>query len=328
MPSFKMHGREISSIFQLMGYKENDISHSTAWVLGKCSAMLKVFIKDVCGTDSYNEDDVEICVQEYDKSSGITDIEIKDNKEFYIIVEAKRGWILPSKHQLIKYSTRESFEKSVAKNKMIITLSECSRDYAYHNLEIKEANGIPIKHISWKDVHGYAKAAYQNSSHSEKKLLGELQLYLRGLMTMQNITSNEVYVVSLGTGKPDNCGLTWIDIVQQKNKYFHPMGGSGWPKEPPNYIAFRYFGKLQSIHHIEEYTITKNLHSEILEMPDKEEGMAFLVYTLGPAITPSKVVKTGNIYPNGRVWCHLDALLTCDTIYDARELSKKRENGI
>lgn len=41
--------------------------------------------------------------------------------------------------------------------------------------------------------------------------------------------------------------------------------------------------------------------------------------------SPSKEIKkTGNIYPNGRVWCHLDALLTFDTISDARDLTKKR----
>lgn len=79
MPSFKLHGREIKSIFQLMGYKENDISHSTAWVLSKCQALLNRFIKDVCGSDSFDPSEVEICVQEYDKDSGITDIEIKDD---------------------------------------------------------------------------------------------------------------------------------------------------------------------------------------------------------------------------------------------------------
>ena len=68
--------------------------------------------------------------------------------------------------------------------------------------------------------------------------------------------------------KPENCDLTWIEIVEQKKKYFHPFGINGWPKEPPNYIAFRYNGKLQSIHHIESYTVTKSLHSAIIEMPD------------------------------------------------------------
>ena len=324
MSNFRLHGREISSIFQLMGYKENDISHSTAWVLGKCGAMLKIFIRDICGINNFNTDDVEIGVQEYDKGSGITDIEIKDNKEFFIIVEAKRGWILPSKEQLLKYSNRESFKKSYAKNKVIVTLSECSRDYAHHHLEIKDANGVPIKHVSWKDIYEFAEAAYSSASNSEKKLLKELQIYLRGLVTMQNQTSNEVYVVSLGSGNPEGCSLSWIDIVKQKNKYFHPMGGSGWPKEPPNYIAFRYHGKLQSIHHIEGYVVMTNPHKEIIEMPDKEWDAPHFIYDLGPAIIPSKVIKTGKIYPSGRVWCHLDALLTCDTISEARDLTKQR----
>lgn len=225
-----------------MGYKENDISYSTAWVLGKCQAMLKIFIKDICDLDNFEQNDVEILVQEYDKGSGITDIEIKDDKGFFIIIEAKRGWELPSKNQLLKYSNRESFRKSIAKNKMIVTLSECSREYADQNLEIKDADGIPIKHVSWKNIHDFAEAAYPSATNSEKRLLNELQLYLRGLVSMQNLTSNEVYVVSLGSGNSKGCPLTWIDIVNQKEKYFHPMGGGGRPKEPPNYIALGIMG--------------------------------------------------------------------------------------
>lgn len=310
-----------------MGYKENDISHSTAWVLSKCGAMLETFVKDVCGVVGFKRENVEICVQEYHKGSGITDIEIKDDKEFFIIVEAKRGWELPPKEQLLKYANRESFKKSDAKYKVIVTLSECSREYARHNFEIKNANGFPIKHVSWKDIHDFSAAAYSSSSNTEKKLLKELQIYLRGLVTMQNQNSNEVYVLSLGSGKPKDCSLTWIDIVKKKNKYFHPMGGSGWPKEPPNYIAFRYRGKLQSIHHIEGYEVSTNPHNVIPEMPDRKWEPHF-IYTLGPAIIPSKEIQTGKVYPSGRVWCHLDTLLTCDTISDARDLTKKRMENI
>jgi hypothetical protein len=324
LPSFKLHGREISSIFQLMGYKENDISQSIAWVLGKSDTMLEKFIEYICGIRFFKKEDVEIRVQEYDKGSGITDVEIKDDKEFFIIVEAKRGWTLPSKGQLLKYANRESFRKSIAKTKLIVTLSECSKEYAEHHLEIKDANGIPIKHASWKDIHQYVEAAYSSSSYVEKRILRELQLYLRELLTMQNQTSNEVYVVSLSSGKPNECELSWIDIVKKENKYFHPMGGSGWPKEPPNYIAFRYDGKLQSIHHIEGYVVTTNPHNEIVEMPDKEWDVPHFIYNLGLAIIPSKEIKTGKIYPNGRVWCHLDTLLTCDSISEARDLTKKR----
>ncbi|MDQ0481066.1 PD-(D/E)XK nuclease family protein [Guptibacillus hwajinpoensis] len=324
MSGFKLHGRNINSIFQLLGYKENDISRSMAWVLSKCGSMLEIFVKDICGIVSFKHENVEICAQEYDKEgSGITDIEIKNDKEFFIIVEAKRGWDLPKKAQLLKYANRESFKKSYAKNKVIVSLSECSKEYAHHNLEIKDANGFPIKHVSWKDIQDFTAAAYSFSSNSEKNLLKELQVYLRGLVTMQNQNSNEVYVVSLGAGKPKDCSLTWIDIVKQKDKYFHPMGGSGWPKEPPNYIAFRYQGKLQSIHHIEGYEVSTNPHKAIPEMPDREWEPHF-IYTLGPAIIPSKEIKTGKVYPSGRVWCHLDTLLTCDTISNARDVTKER----
>lgn len=323
MSTFRLHGREINSVFQLMGYKENDISHSTAWVLSKCEPMLKIFLKDVLGTDKLDFSEVEICVQEYEQDSGITDIEIKDGKEFFVIIEAKRGWVLPSKGQLLKYSTRESFRKSLAKNKVIVTLSECSREFAYYYSEIRDANGIPIRHVSWKEIHGFAETAYSFSSNAEKKLLRELQQYLRGLMTMQNQNSNEVYVVSLGSGGPANSTLTWIDIVKEKNKYYHPVG-NGWPKEPPNYIAFRYGGKLQSIHHIEGYVVAMTPHGEIPELPDEEWEEPHFIYTLGPGFKPAKDVKTGKIYPSGRVWCYLDLLFTCNTIAEARDLTKKR----
>jgi len=321
---FRLHGREINSIFQLMGYKENDITNSIAWVLSKCGAMLEIFIKNICEIDKIDFENLDICVQEYDKDSGITDIEIKDDRNLYLIIEAKRGWILPRKEQLLKYSKRETFIKSYAKKKLIVTLSECSRDYALHHLEIKNVNEIPITHVSWKDIYEFSTQAYPMSSNHEKRIIRELQTYLKGLITMQNQNSNMVFVVSLSSKKINNCAFSTIDLLEQKNVYFHPMGGNGWPKEAPNYIAFRYQGKLQSIHHIEDYKITTNIHEVVDEMPNEYWNDPHFVYTLGPAIIPSKEVKIGNIYRNGRVWCHLDTLLTCDTISEARDLTKKR----
>lgn len=81
---------------------------------------------------------------------------------------------------------------------------------------------------------------------------------------------------------------------------------------------------LQSIHFIEKYIVTSNLHDELKVMPDFEEDGNYFVYRLGPAIVPQKEVRTGNIYRNGRIWAMLDTLLTCDTISEARDLSNKR----
>lgn len=262
--------------------------------------------------------------QRYDATTGITDIEVTDHKYFHIIFEAKRGWLLPGAEQLTKYSIREDFAKASYEHKHIVSLSECTQAYAKTHLPFQEVNGIPVSHLSYQEVYQMAQASHAASNHEQKHLLREFCEYLRGLMTMQKLDSNMVYVVALGTQCPDRCSISWIDIVKNHNKYFCPVGGNGWPKEPPNYIAFRYYGQLQSIHHIEGYTVTRNMHDEIPEMPDEVWDGDCYVYKLGPAIVPSKTVKTGKIFRNGRVWAMLDTLLTCDTISEARDMTQAR----
>ncbi len=317
------YGKTISSIFQLLGDKENDITLSMSWALNKCPEFLKNIVFEVSGV-VIDSNLVIIKNQDYDAESGITDIEITDGKNVHLIFEAKRGWILPGGDQLTKYSLKKDFVNSPAGTKKIITLSECSADYANAYLPFHKTNGIEVLHMPWKRVYELAVLAYSKSSHAEKRLLNEFCDYLKGIMTMQNKDSNWVYVVSLGSSTPENCDLTWIEIVEKYNKYFCPVGKYGFPKEPPNYIAFRYAGQLQAIHHIDGYSVTKNIHSEIEHIPEGEWETEHFVFYLGPKIIPSKVVKTGNIYRNGRVWAMLDTLLTCSTISEARDVSNQR----
>ena len=291
MSELVAYGTEISSIFQLIGNLENDITKSIAWALTRCPEFLKLVIKEIISID-INPQNVRIKYQEFEKDKGITDLEITDDSSFYVIIEAKRGWILPGPEQLMLYSERRNILESPAPNKAIISMSECSKEYAKAYLPFESVNEIPVIHLSWRRIYELANSAKAGSSISQKNLLKELMKYLGGIMTMQTKESNWVYVVSLSTSKPENCDLTWIEIVEQKKKYFHPFGINGWPKEPPNYIAFRYNGILQSIHHIESYTVTKNLHSAIIEMPDVEEMDEHFVYNLGEPIIPSKTVKT------------------------------------
>lgn len=323
MSTLKAYGNAVVSIFQLIGDKENDITKSIAWALNKCPVFMKKVVYEIFGIN-VDPDEVDILYHKYDAETGITDIEMTDGQTFHLIIEAKRGWLLPSAEQLTKYSMRRDFRMAVVQNKTIVSMSECSVEYAKDNLPFVEINGIPVKHLSWSKIFELAADSRADSNNEQKHLLEELKEYLGGIMTMQTKDSNWVYVVVLGSGKPDNCELTWIEIVKNYNKYFHPIGGNGWPKEPPNYIAFRYGGKLQAIHHIDDYVVTKNLHNEVAEMPDVTEDGNFFVYKLGPAIVPPKEVKNGKIYPNGRVWAMLDTLLTSDTISEARDISKAR----
>ena len=186
-------------------------------------------------------------------------------------------------------------------------------------------NGVPVSHISWKELKMLTEIARTEANNEQKHLLDEFALYLGGIMTMQNKDSNKVYVVSIGTGTIDDTNIKWTDIINS-GYYFCPAGVRGWPKEPPNYIAFRYSGKLQTIHHIEGYTVTKNIHDVIAFMPDENWNDDYYIFKLGPTIIPNKVIRTGKgIYRNGRVWAAIDLLLTCDTITEARDKTKERD---
>lgn len=322
MGSLTAHKKDIKSIFELMGSDENDITKSIAWVLYKCPSLLKILLQKLFSIE-IDPTLVIIHYQKYDSKKGITDLEITDNCNFFIIIEAKRGWILPSMEQLNKYAEREDFMKCNLTNKAIVSLSECSREYADCYLPKKTNNNLPIKHVSWAELYNDAEEAKANSNNEQKHLLDELLTYLKGIMTMQQQDSNWVYVVSLSNQHYKNCSLSYIDIVNKHNKYFCPVGLNGFPKESPNYVAFRYNGKLQGIYHIDSYIITKRIHKIINEWPDEEAENHF-VFNLGPVIKPTKEVKTGNIYPSGRVWAMLDTLLTCNSISEARDLSNSR----
>lgn len=63
-------------------------------------------------------------------------------------------------------------------------------------------------------------------------------------------------------------------------------------------------------------------------MPDEVWDTDHYIYQLGPAIVPSKIVKAGKIFCNGRVWTMLDTLLTCDTISEARDLTRIKIGNI
>lgn len=189
-------------------------------------------------------------------------------------------------------------------------------------------DGIHVSYLSWMTIAELAAStAAASRSHAEKRLLAELTAYLKGLMTMQNVTSNLVYVVVLGQDPLWWSSLTFKDTVIDRGFYYHPVGGpKGWPHTPPNYIGFRFDGRLQQIRHVDHYEVITRPHDyipEIIPEADWSDEPHFL-YTLGPPIEPSHPVRSGKIWPNARLWCALDLLLTCETIRDARDATQAR----
>ncbi|HKZ69441.1 MAG TPA: hypothetical protein VJL59_07355 [Anaerolineales bacterium] len=318
MTDLLLHHRRITTIFDLLGDKENDITFSTGWALAKSEVFLENLVGSVFPT-ARSRETTTIYLQEHAEDGGYTDIEIETNSA-HIIIEAKRGWDLPRRTQLNRYARR--LKRSVSL-RAIVVVAECSPIYAKSKLP-DSLDGKPVVYLSWKRLLRIARTSIQSESHTGKQLLRELCGYMEGLMSMQNQTSNMVYVVSLGADRPEWSTLSWIDFVRKKRCYFHPIGIAGWPKEPPNYLGFRYGGKLQSIHHVEKYQVVNDLSKHIPEIGTDLDSRDHFLYKLGPAIIPDREVRTGNIYRNGRVWAAIDLLLTSKTISEARDLTKKR----
>jgi len=313
-------GRSIRTIFGLLGYKENDFTGAIGFVLYRSPTFLKALLSDV-GIDHLGEE-WTIRLQEYGKDRGFTDVELESPGRVHLILEAKRSWEMPTERQLRRYAPR--LQRSAAPVKLLVTLSECSQEFVDASSGLpQKIEDVPLEHRSWKDVLRLLRDARSATRGQERHYLAEIVRYLEEVIQMQRQESNMVYCVSLGGGMPEGWKISWIDIVEKKHRYFHPVG-NGWPVEPPNYMAFRYRGRLQSIHHIEEYAVVTKPHDHFPESPENEEWPPHFLYTLGPAIRPAKEVKNGKVYPNGRLWSMLDLLLTSKTVREARDRTDVR----
>lgn len=94
-----LHGAEIDSVFDLLGRTENDMTYALGWGWARSDAFLSAFLR-VMDMDSADAHDVVVRLQQYEGMGGFTDIEVSVGADLHLIVEAKRGWWLPSRSQL------------------------------------------------------------------------------------------------------------------------------------------------------------------------------------------------------------------------------------
>lgn len=310
-----LRDQQVHSVFELLGTKENDITFSLGWALSRCDDLRRRFVQAVVpGTGAAANEKVSL--QQFGKDGGYTDVELLSDA-YHVIIEAKRGWHLPGMRQLQRYRPR--FEKEGREHRCIVAMSACTPEYAKLHLT-DGVDGVALRYMGWRQLE--AMAVGRGGNHAERRLRVELATYLRRINGMQNQQSNMVYVVSLSNGRPDWSPITWREMVEQRRIYFNPVG-EGCPKEPPNYIGFRFGGQLRYICHVDRWEIFHSLKDVVPDMRMPTTCPHFLFH-LGPPIAPAKTVKNGAVYPSGRVWAMLDLLLTCNTVSEARDLSRKR----
>jgi hypothetical protein len=322
MTELLLHSRPVKTVFDLLGDKEDDITYSFGWALAQSDRLVRALLSRAFKVDETDTGDLTaLLLQETVPGAGRTDVEVQTDG-LHLIVEAKRGWALPTIEQLAQYTGR--FD--AARVPRLLVVSECSTEYATPRLPVEVA-GVPVSYLPWGDVATLVEdvAGVRGAGQAERRLLREFVRYLRGLMTMQDPTSNLVYVVALGTADLFGSGVSFADIVVEHDRYFHPLGG-GYLKTPPNYFGFRFHGRLQQIRHVEDYDVVMAPWDAIPGLAGKTDwGHAqHFLYTLGPPIVPTNTVRTGGPIRNMRLWAALDLLLTSETILEARDKTNER----
>lgn len=82
----------------------------------------------------------------------------------------------------------------------IAVVAECSPAWAAPRLPVA-VDSVPDSYVSWRRVAHLAEhTAAQSRSNNEKRLLRELHGYLKGVMTVRDVQSNIVYVVTQPQG--------------------------------------------------------------------------------------------------------------------------------
>jgi hypothetical protein len=326
VPDLLLSGRSVRTVFDLLGVQENDLTYSLGWALSQSPRLVRTLLDDVASELSVDDigEHPDVRLQEYVPGSGFTDVEIRTTT-LHVIIEAKRGWDIPATAQLKKYAT--SLTPGLVGGLLI--LSEGSPAYAAGYPEsVPGPDGeVPVLYRSWETTIDLIDGVSSGASN-QSRLCRELGRYLRGTVSMQDPTSNLVYVVALGGNEPTEWSpISPRAIVEEYSRYFHPVGGGsgGWPKEPPNYQGFRYDGRLQSIHHVDAVEPTQRPRDFIEPFTaDYDFEKPHYLYTLGPPMEPHHEVKGGKVKQAARVWAALDLLLTCETISEARDLTNDR----
>jgi hypothetical protein len=316
-----VHGSETNNVFRLLGADENSATFALGWVLKHSVHLRRLVVGTIFGKPL----DVKECVialQKHNLDGGYTDIEAHGGDRWHFVLEAKRGWAVPSKGQLARYCPRLIETKAALQR--LVSVSAADQTFATEHLPSRIGK-IGVSHLSWTQISRLARKARELSAGFEERLwLRQFVQHLQEYVSMERTSDNTVYVVSVGIHPMvEGKNHTWIDVVEKDHCYFHPVG-KNWPPQPPNYVGFRYRGRLQTVHHIDSFSVVRDLATYNRLWPKTKAN--HFVYRLGPAMLPSKEMRAGKVFRNARVSCAIDTLLSgaYKTLSDARDESKRR----
>jgi hypothetical protein len=230
MGELTRYGRNSASVFDLLGRGEVDLTAALGWALTRSPALLGALWErlGMPGDPSAVEAALEVA-----DDLGRTDLELT-RPDALVVIEAKKGWLVPGEVQLSKYLGR--FDAFGAQ--LLVNLSDSSAEWAHHQLP-DHVGGVLVRHVLWDDIRVDVRAARQATRSPERLWLNKFSNYLMGATAVRDVADHWVFCVVVSSASADVGGRTFRDFVLEERIYFHPYGGSnGCPKRPPKFMAF------------------------------------------------------------------------------------------
>ena len=306
------HARRIESVFDLLGTQENDLTAALGFALARAPTFADHFVKSLGGKGRAAAIDMEVR-----DDLGRTDLEVQTGAELFVI-EAKRGWHLPSEEQLRSYAPRVSRRGEGA----LVTLSDCSADWAGAHLPA-EVDGVEVRHLPWSVVRADLLRARRATRGAERFWLTELDDYLKRVVHVVDPSDMWTYCVVVSGAQYGP--FTFRQWVQDERVYFWGFGwGHGWPKEPPNFLAFRWDNYVQQVNRVISHEIVDSLRTRWAwpAGASDDSERPHVVCNLGPPLR-MEAVPTGRSYRATRMWVLLDQLFTTSTLAEALEATER-----
>lgn len=230
MATLTRFGVEVGSAFNLLGQNENDLTAALGFTMARCGALSDAMLRRI--RQALGDDEEISFALEVRAEIGRTDLELRLPSAL-VIFEAKLDLLLPSTTQLAQYVSRIHRYGSGT----LVSLSQASAALAATQLP-PEIQGIPVVHLSWRDVLVDIAAARAICRGRERIWLDELHTYLLEVIRMRSVADSLVYSVVLSEDRPGGDGTpTFREFVTDELCYFHPYGIKGWPTERPNFMA-------------------------------------------------------------------------------------------
>ena len=195
MAELILHARPVETVFDLLGHDENDMTAALGWALARSPALLRAFVGHVAPGAEVGEP-VTVELQRHDAADGgYTDLELKTS-DLHVIVEAKRGWALPSDGQLRRYEARFADFAAATQAFVVLTQNGVGAIVSRRLSGWSHPESIALVVLGWSDLVRQARGASRQRGPVERHLAEEFAGYLRGVADMRDTNTNAVHVVS------------------------------------------------------------------------------------------------------------------------------------